>query len=51
MGSRYVTKNRKLVLEDEVYVGETPLERDIPMGSYQIRFVREGYVDTFIPSL
>jgi len=47
--SRYVTKNRKLVLEDEVYVGETPLERDIPMGSYQIRFVREGYVDTIYP--
>ena len=47
--SRYITKNRRLVLEEEVYVGDTPINSEIPMGSYQIRFVREGYADTIYP--
>jgi eukaryotic-like serine/threonine-protein kinase len=47
--SRYIKKNRRLILEEEVCVGESPLERDIPMGSYRVRFVKEGYVDTIYP--
>lgn len=48
--ARYTLHQRRLVLEKEVFLGMTPLERkEISMGSYRVRISAPGYRDTIYP--
>jgi eukaryotic-like serine/threonine-protein kinase len=47
--AKYKEVNRRLVLGEEHYIGDTPLTTEIPMGRYRVRFVSEGYNDAIYP--
>jgi serine/threonine protein kinase/formylglycine-generating enzyme required for sulfatase activity len=48
--SRYTPCQRRLVLEEEEFLGKTPLhKKEIPMGSYRLRISTDGCHDVIYP--
>lgn len=48
---RYELQNRKLVPVSQGFIGHTPLEMKLPIGSYRLRIHADGYHETLYPVL